>query len=145
SCIAIYPAQRGGRGGRGGNPAQDGAAQTPRGGIQSFPAQQRPPGDPALIERGNMLYGIHCRSCHGVDLRGGDQGGPNLLRSQLVLSDQSGELILPVVRQGRRNPGMGQMPAFDLPSDDVKAIAEYIHSVTATSRGQGSPPPGPPV
>jgi cytochrome c oxidase cbb3-type subunit 3 len=32
-----------------------------------------------------------------------------------------------------------------LPDDDVKAIAEYLHSVTATARGQGAPPPGPPI
>ena len=53
----------------------------------TFPAQQRPAGDPAVIARGGSLYAIQCRSCHGVDLRGGDLGGPNLLRSQLVLSD----------------------------------------------------------
>src|SRR6476469_5130767 len=53
-----------------------------RGNLTTFPAQQRPPGDPALIARGNTVYGIECRSCHGGDLRGGDLGGPNLLRSQ---------------------------------------------------------------
>jgi mono/diheme cytochrome c family protein len=58
-----------------------------------FPAQQRPPGDPAVIARGNGLYGVYCRACHGADLRGGDQGGPNLLRSPVVLNDQAGELI----------------------------------------------------
>lgn len=131
-----------------GNPAEP--AQGARGGrggasTTSFPAQQRPPGDPALIARGNTLYGIHCRACHGVDLRGGDQGGPNLLRSQLVLNDQAGELIEPVVREGRRNPGMPVMAPISLSPDEVKAIAEYLHSVAATSRGQGSPPPGPPV
>jgi cytochrome c oxidase cbb3-type subunit III len=145
ACVLWHPAmeatQRGGRGNGGGAAAGQGA----RGSTQSFPAQQRPPGDATMIARGNTLYGIHCRSCHGVDLRGGDQGGPNLLRSQLVLDDQAGELILPVVQQGRRNPGMSAMPAFDLPPDDVKAIAEYIHSIAATARGQGSPPPGPPV
>ena len=41
--------------------------------------------DPAVIERGTTLYGINCRLCHGADLRGGDLGGINLLRSQLVL------------------------------------------------------------
>ena len=37
-------------------------------------------------------------------------GGPNLLRSQLVLNDQDGELILPVVQSGRSSPGMPAMP-----------------------------------
>jgi cytochrome c oxidase cbb3-type subunit 3 len=69
-------------------------------------------------------------------------GGVNLLRSQLVLNDNNGELILPVVQNGRQNPGMPVMPPFPLPPDDVKAIAEYIHSVLATARPQGAPPPG---
>jgi cytochrome c oxidase cbb3-type subunit 3 len=91
------------------------------------------------------LYGVYCRACHGADLRGGDQGGPNLLRSQLVLNDQEGELILPVVQNGRQNPGMPVMPPLAVPPDDVKAIAAFIHSVAATAKGQGAPPEGPPV
>jgi cytochrome c oxidase cbb3-type subunit III len=33
------------------------------------------------------------------------------------------------------------MPPMPVPEADVKAIAEYIHSVAARSRGQGAPPP----
>jgi cytochrome c oxidase cbb3-type subunit 3 len=69
-------------------------------------------------------------------------GGPNLLRSQLVLNDQDGELIQPVVQNGRQNPGMPVMPPLNMPVDDIKAVAAYIHSVAATARGQGAPPPG---
>jgi cytochrome c oxidase cbb3-type subunit 3 len=128
-------------------PGGRGAAPTGQGGRgrgpATFPAQQRPPGDPALIARGKTLFEVNCRLCHGADLRGGDQGGVNLLRSNLVLTDQHGELILPVVHNGRATPGMPPMPPFpQIPDDDVKAIAEYIHSVAATMRGQGNPPPG---
>jgi cytochrome c oxidase cbb3-type subunit 3 len=98
-----------------------------------------------MIKRGSGFYGVYCRACHGSDLRGGDQGGPNLLRSQLVLNDQAGELITPVVLQGRQNPGMPVMTPLNIPPDDIKAIATYIHSVTASARGQGAPPAGPPV
>ena len=139
------PAIPAGEAGRG---APQGAGAPPQGrgrGQPTFPAQQRPPGDPEVIKRGNGLYGVYCRACHGTDLRGGDQGGPNLLRSQLVLNDRDGELILPVVQQGRQNPGMPVMPPLNIPPDDVKAIATYIHSVTASARGQGAPPEGPPV
>jgi cytochrome c oxidase cbb3-type subunit III len=140
------PAAPAGAGGRG---APQGAGAPPQGGRgrgqATFPAQQRPPGDPEAIKRGNGLYGVYCRACHGTDLRGGDQGGPNLLRSQLVLNDQNGELILPVVQQGRQNPGMPVMPPLQIPPDDVKAIAAYIHSVIATARGQGAPPEGAPI
>src|SRR6185295_9225809 len=116
SCLLVLAfvvvqlnAQRGGAQG-----AQGGRGGTQAAPTQGFPAQQRPPGDATLISRGNTLYGIHCRACHGPDLRGGDQGGPNLLRSEITMNDQSGELIQPVIRDGRRNPGMPSMPAIDL-------------------------------
>ena len=119
------PAGRGGRG-QGGR------------GMATFPAQQRAPGDPELIARGKPIFVANCSSCHGVDLRGGVTGGPNLLRSAVVLMDQHGELILPIVRGARAERGMPPLP--QVTDDDVKAVAEYIHSVVATARGQGAPP-----
>jgi cytochrome c oxidase cbb3-type subunit 3 len=119
------PAGRGGRG------------QGEGRGMATFPAQQRPPGDPELIARGKPLFVTNCSACHGVDLRGGVTGGPNLLRSPVVLMDQKGELILPIVHGARAERGM---PALPLPDADVLAIAEYIHSVLATARNQGAPP-----
>jgi cytochrome c oxidase cbb3-type subunit 3 len=98
-----------------------------------------------MIARGKTLYEIHCRLCHGVDLRGGEQGGSNLLRSEVTLNDHAGELIQPVIREGRKNPGLPSMPANDLSTDDIHAIAEYVHSILALGQRQGGPPPGPPA
>src|ERR1700720_4689791 len=70
------PAGRGGRGGGGGG-----------GFANAYP--QHPPGDPAMIQRGQALYGVNCQFCHGSDARGGE-GGPNLLRAETVLNDQNG-------------------------------------------------------
>jgi len=79
------------------------APQPPGGGRgrsgQSFPAQQRKLADAALIERGGTLYGINCRLCHGADLRGGDMGGINLLRSAVALADTELETVRGVPRQ----------------------------------------------
>ena len=107
-----------------------------------YPALQRPPGDPELIARGQALYGINCRACHGLDLRGGDLGGPNLLRSQLVLRDEGGDLMGPVMRDGQSSPGGSGMPAQSLSDDDIRAVAEYIHDVLGTASRQGGPPLG---
>jgi cytochrome c oxidase cbb3-type subunit 3 len=141
--FAQQPAQppAGQGGGRG---AGRGAAPAPGQGnpTATFPAQQRPLAAPEVIARGSTLYGVSCRSCHGMDLRGGDMGGPNLLRSGVVLADQHGELIAPVIQGSRRDQGM---PAIPMAPDDITAVAEYLHSVTFTARGQGAPPPGPPV
>jgi len=85
----------------------------------------RPPGDPAAVERGKALYGVNCQFCHGADTRGGDSG-PSLLRSGIVLDDQHGELIAPVVRAGRQG-----MPKFTLTDDQVSDIAAFVHTFRA--------------
>jgi cytochrome c oxidase cbb3-type subunit 3 len=123
----------------GGQPAPGVQGQGRGGGREAatFPAQQRQPGDPAIIDRGKGVYTVNCSACHGVDLRGGVTGGPNLLRSQVVLNDQSGELIQPIVRGARAERGM---PALPISDEDIKAVAEYIHSVLSTARNQGAPP-----
>ncbi len=111
-------------------------------GRGTFPQFRRALADPAVLARGKGVYESNCAACHGIDLRGGQQGGPNLLRSQLVLSDQNGEAITPVVQSGRPNPppGAPPMPAFPLAPDAIHAIAEYIHSVLAEAGRQGRPP-----
>src|SRR5580700_4462188 len=103
----------GGRGGRGGGGG---------GFANAFP--QHPPGDPAMIDRGRALYGVNCQFCHGSDARGGE-GGPNLLRAELVLTDQNGELIAPVVQNGRIDQGM---PKFPMTNAQVADIAAFLHN-----------------
>lgn len=125
--------------GRGAGPQPPAPGRQGGGQRANFPQQQRAPGDPAVIARGRALFGVHCTACHGADLRGGDQGGPNLLRSQIILTDQHGENMLPVIRDGRQG-GVGTMPAFRLPDADILAIAEYIHSVVGQAGRQGRPP-----
>jgi cytochrome c oxidase cbb3-type subunit 3 len=107
-------------------------------GAATFPQQQRPPGDPAVIERGKTIYAVICSACHGVDARGGQLGGPNLLRSQLVLADQEGEAIVPVIQSGRPDKGMPPQPVN---AADAKAVATFLHSLLAAAGRQGSPPP----
>jgi cytochrome c oxidase cbb3-type subunit 3 len=109
--VAQPPAAAGRGGGRG-------AGGTPR--PIAYP--DRPPADPAVVERGKSLYGVNCNFCHGSDARGGE-GGPNLLRSDLVLNDQNGELIALVVQKGR-----GEMPPINLSAAQLSDVAAYIHS-----------------
>jgi cytochrome c oxidase cbb3-type subunit III len=104
---AVTPPGRGARGGGGG-------------GGGAYP--QRAAADPAVLDRGKALYGVHCNFCHGSDARGGE-GGPNLLRADLVLNDKNGELIAPVVQNGK-----GEMPKLNLNDAQVSDIATYIHS-----------------
>jgi len=112
------------------------AAQAPPQRPPTYPAQQRKLADRVVIERGKTLFTINCAACHGADARGGDQGGPNLLRSQIVLNDQHGELILPVVRGANAQ----KMPPFPgIPESDIVAIAEFVHSLAAVRGGLSAP------
>ena len=116
----------------------------PAGGFQEpprFPAHQRPAAPPEQLEKGKAQYAGLCSACHGADARGGQLGGPNLLRSQLVLDDKDGELIVPVVQNGR--PGPPPMPPLPMAVDDIKAIAAWLHALQAQGTNQGGPPPGP--
>ena len=115
---------------------QRGGAPAPAGRGPTYPAQQRKLADQAVLDRGKTLFTINCAACHGADARGGDQGGPNLLRSQVVLNDQHGETILPIVR-GANAQKMPPFPA--IPESDVVAIAEFLHSLAAVRAGSSVP------
>ena len=91
-----------------------------------------------MIERGRSIYSVTCSACHGADARGGQLGGPNLLRSQLVLADQDGEAIIPVIQKGRPDKGM---PPMSINDADAKAVATFLHHLLASAGRQGSPPP----
>jgi len=110
-------------------PAPQGGQGRGRGAITSprnaYP--ERAPQDPEAVARGKALYGVNCQFCHGADIRGGD-GGPSLLRSGLVLDDQNGELIAPVVQNGRTDRGM---PKFAFTTAQVADIAAFLHTFRA--------------
>jgi cytochrome c oxidase cbb3-type subunit III len=118
-------AGRGGRGGQGGGGRAGGAR---RGGFTQF---TRPLAPQDVLARGQGLYETNCASCHAKDLRGTDKG-TRLLRSLTSLDDKHGELIGKAVADHN--------PKINLIEADNVAIAEYIHSVLATTGGQGSPP-----
>ena len=82
--------------------------------------------DPAAYERGAKLYATNCAGCHGVVARGG-VGAPDLVRSVLVLDDEKGILIAPVLRDGRVDQGM---PKSGLPDNQIADIVAWLHVQT---------------
>ena len=80
--------------------------------------------DPAAVARGKQVFVANCAFCHGSSATGGE-GGPDLVRSILVLHDEKGSNIGPVVLNGR--PGKG-MPKFTLTQDQIADIAAFLHS-----------------
>ncbi len=84
------------------------------------------PADPAAAARGQKIFVANCAFCHGSDAHGGN-GGPDLVRSVLVLHDKgTGTEIGPVILHGRSAKGM---PAFSTFSDaQIKDIAQFLLS-----------------
>jgi cytochrome c oxidase cbb3-type subunit 3 len=72
---------------------------------------------------GKTLFQQKCGFCHGMDGSGGQ--GADLLHSELVLRDDAGSMIGPVVRQGRVGKGM---PSFHLTDSDIQQIAAFLHA-----------------
>ena len=97
---------------------------------QTLDFPDRPKYPQEVIDRGKTTYGVSCSFCHGSDARGGEVG-PNLLRSAVVLQDQNGELIAPIVHGGRAQQGM---PRVDISDEQVKEVAAWLHHFNATAR-----------
>jgi cytochrome c oxidase cbb3-type subunit 3 len=113
-------------------PAQ--ATPAGRGGNRAPDYPVRPAAPPEQVAQGQQLFQSNCSFCHGSDGRGGETG-PNLVRAQLVLADQHGERIAPIVQNGI--PAQG-MPKFTLSADDIAAIAAWLHSQPLSDRGAPS-------
>ena len=82
--------------------------------------------DPAAFERGAALYKTNCAGCHGAGARGGP-GAPDLVRSLLVLDDEKGILIAPVLRNGRPDQGM---PKPGLTESQIADLVAWLHVQT---------------
>lgn len=90
----------------------------------------RPKAAQEVLDRGKAVYGVNCAFCHGSDAGGGEIG-PNLLRSSVVLNDQNGELIMPIVHGARSDKGM---PAIPINDAQVQDVAAWLHSLKVASR-----------
>jgi cytochrome c oxidase cbb3-type subunit III len=106
--------------------------------IFSLQAQEGPPPAPPspggrgaaqqasqteAAQRGAQLFRQNCAVCHAEDLTGGR--GPDLIRSTLVRHDKGGDLIAPVVTNGRPDRGM---PSFPFTTAQVSDLVAFIDS-----------------
>jgi cytochrome c oxidase cbb3-type subunit 3 len=82
--------------------------------------------DPAAYERGAKDYTQFCAGCHGATGRG-SVGAPDLIRSILVLDDEKGILIAPVLKNGRPDEGM---PKLGLTDQQVGDLVAWLHVQT---------------
>ena len=87
--------------------------------------------DPEAATRGKQVFQANCAFCHGATAKGGE-GGPDLLRSEVVLHDNHGNNIGPIIHGSRADKGM---PKFALTDDQVNDISAFLHqSVQAAAQ-----------
>lgn len=79
--------------------------------------------DMAVVNRGHAAFKSSCGFCHGDDARG--SRAPDLIRSSLLNHDEGGNLIAPVIRNGRPDKGMPGFPS--LKDSDVSDIITFLH------------------
>ena len=94
--------------------------------VASRTAIQDSKEDPAAVDRGGKLFATQCGRCHGNSAKGLDSG-PNLIYSLLVLRDEKGVSIAPVLRSGRPDQGM---PKPDLTETQISDIVAWLHAQT---------------
>jgi cytochrome c oxidase cbb3-type subunit III len=90
--------------------------------------------DPAVLENGKKTFSANCAFCHGSSAKGGESG-PDLLRSLVVLHDENGEGIAPVVRNGRPDKGM---PKFNLSIAQISEVAAFLHDQVRAAAMRGT-------
>ena len=75
---------------------------------------------------GPKLFATNCAGCHGADARGSDHGPA--LAGDRRLSGRSIVQLRSLIHQGIPASGM---PAFDLPGEELDALADVVHSLNA--------------
>ncbi len=81
--------------------------------------------DKEAVERGRKIFVPTCGFCHGNDAHG--KSGPDLVRSPLVLHDNKGDTIGPVIRNGRLERGMPAFASFT--NEQIEDISTFLHSL----------------
>ena len=116
--------------------AQEGPPPSRQGGrnnIREFLGLGPAP-DPVAAERGQKLYAPNCAFCHGEKGRGAS--GPSLVRSQLVLHDDKGEVIGSILVKGRPDKGMPPFPS--LTDAERYDIAQFLHMQVELAANRGT-------
>lgn len=88
---------------------------------------------------GKRVFSQYCAFCHGIDATGAE--GPNLILSSVVRHDKDGDLISPVIHNGRADKGM---PPIALTPEQTSEVVAYLHERIKESdrRSAGKPNAG---
>ncbi len=89
--------------------------------------------DAGEADQGRTIWTAECVSCHGADARGGN-GGPNLVRSAMVLHDRYGSGLGPFLKEG--HPMQSGKPSSAFTESQIVQLSHFLRQrLTDTLRG----------
>lgn len=89
-------------------------------------------------QKGQQQYTKSCSFCHGASADGGAEG-PSLIRSAMLRHDNNGDLIGPVIHEGRPEKGMPPIPLTPGQiADTVAFLHAQLKKLDRTSPGKPS-------
>lgn len=80
--------------------------------------------DTAAADRGRTTYIAECITCHGPKARGKD-GGPDLVRSLVILHDRYGSTVGPFLKKG--HPMQSGRQSAGLTQPQVQDLSHFLH------------------
>src|SRR5665213_1391495 len=91
--------------------------------LNSLGSAQQRAVDKEPANRGQQQFKQSCAFCHGANGDGGAEG-PSLIRSAILRHDANGDLIGPVIRDGRPDKGM---PRLGLSPGQISDVVAFLH------------------
>lgn len=127
AAVTVVSVAVSGQGRGGGTPQPPAGAPAPQGRGVAPPDRPGPNDrmvvDPAEVDKARAIWSAECVTCHGANARGGD-GGPNLLRSPLVLHDRYGSGLGPFLKEG--HPMQSGKPSAGLTEAQVVQLSHFL-------------------
>jgi PQQ-dependent dehydrogenase (methanol/ethanol family) len=102
-------------------------------GLAAFAAQNSS-GDLLNLIAGKRIFSAQCAPCHGSNAQGADQGPP--LAGNRWVRSRSIARLRNLIHAGIPQSGM---PAFNLPSQELAAVAAFVHSLNAPAAESSVP------
>ena len=110
-------------------------------GKPSAPAQALAviPEGPDFVQKGQVIFGSKCASCHGAE--GGGLIGPNLTDNAWIHGKGSIRDLYEVIRKGVPEKGMLAWETM-LSPQEIAAAANYVRSLKGSHPSNAKPPQG---
>lgn len=138
SAASVYLAAQAPGGGRGGGAGRGATANAPPPFITPGAKAAKMQVDDAAADRGGIVYNAECVNCHGPKSRGTAKGA-DLIRSELLMHDRYGDLLLPYLQKG--HPTLSGKPGASLAKDQITELTHFLKqrlNETLNRAGPGS-------